>query len=208
MSLATLFYIHDPMCSWCWAYRPVHDELKSKLPTSVSWKNLLGGLAPDNDQLMPDETRTMVMSHWRNIQQKLGTRFNFDFWERCSPRRSTYPACRAVLAAARFNAEEEMTDAIQRAYYLRAMNPSDDATNVELAGELGLPAESFAEILGSKEIHQGLLNEISAARSLGVSSFPSLVLLQDKSAMRIPHDYHSTEPTMRAISSLIDTNKN
>ena len=22
----TLYYIHDPMCSWCWAFRPVLDR--------------------------------------------------------------------------------------------------------------------------------------------------------------------------------------
>ncbi len=36
-----------------------------------------------------------------------------------------------------------MIHAIQNAYYLRAMNPSDTATLIELAGEIGLNKQQF-----------------------------------------------------------------
>jgi hypothetical protein len=35
----------------------------------------------------------------RRIERSVpGTKFNFEFWSRCRPRRATYPACRAVIA--------------------------------------------------------------------------------------------------------------
>jgi putative protein-disulfide isomerase len=196
------------MCSWCWGYRPVHDELRARLPASVKWKNLLGGLAPDSDVPMPEQTRLIIMNHWRNIQQKLGTEFNFDFWTKCKPRRSTYPACRAVLAAAEQGAEEEMIDAIQRAYYLRAMNPSDKETLIQLAEELGLNKERFVSDLISPATHQELLHQIGLSRTLGINSFPSLVLVKDSQEFRILHDYHSSEPTLIAISKIIYSDQN
>ena len=200
---STLYYVHDPMCSWCWGYRPVHDELKAQLPSSVIWKYLLGGLAPDSDVPMPEETRTMVRNHWRNIQAQLGTEFNFDFWKNNQPKRSTYPACRAVLAAARQNAENSMIDAIQRAYYLRAMNPSNDDTLLSLAGELGLDEDRFAQDLTDPKTHLALLREIKLARTMGVTTFPSLLLLLGNQRVQIPHDYHSPEPTLAAISTAL-----
>ncbi|MFT6977114.1 MAG: putative protein-disulfide isomerase, partial [Shewanella psychromarinicola] len=27
MPNTTLYYVHDPMCSWCWGYRPTWDTL-------------------------------------------------------------------------------------------------------------------------------------------------------------------------------------
>ncbi|MBE8572891.1 DsbA family protein, partial [Vibrio sp. OPT46] len=27
-----LYYVHDPMCSWCWGYKPTLDKLKQQLP--------------------------------------------------------------------------------------------------------------------------------------------------------------------------------
>jgi putative protein-disulfide isomerase len=201
MEPVTLYYIHDPMCSWCWAYRPVLDELKARLPGSVVWRNRLGGLAPDSDVPMPEETRKMVMNHWRNIQTKLGTEFNFEFWTRCKPRRSTYPACRAVLAAASQDAEEAMIDAIQRAYYVRALNPSEDDTLVHLAEELGLDTDRFVEDLGDPQTHDTLLCQIGQARAWGVSGFPSLVMQKGNTRSRIPVDYLNAAPTLEAIQA-------
>lgn len=202
MTTSTLFYVHDPMCSWCWAYRPVRDELESNIPASMRWQNLLGGLAPDSDQPMPEATRSMVMNHWRRIQLELGTTFNFDFWTRCRPRRSTYPACRAVLAARRQDAEEAMIDAIQQAYYLRALNPSDDDTLVRLASELGLDREQFAADLAAPATHQALLDEIAGARTMGISRFPSLVLEHEGALTRIAVDYRSAGTTLEALKSV------
>ena len=114
---------------------------------------IVGGLAPDSDQPMPAELQEKLPKAWRSIHELLGTEFNFDFWTECKPRRSTYPACRAVLAAGNQGKYDEMIDAIQRAYYLRAMNPSDLETLEALAEELGLDAERFAAEIRSAE-HQ------------------------------------------------------
>ena len=120
--------------------------LRAQLPTDVTLRKVVGGLAPDNDQPMPEEMRMKVKGFWRTIQETVpGTRFNFAFWENCTPRRSTYNACRAVLAAARLSPRHEdlMIEAIQHAYYLDARNPSDVATLTDLAGTIGLDRERF-----------------------------------------------------------------
>ena len=59
----------------------------------------MGGLAPDSDEPMPAEMRTYVQQAWRAVTARTGVAFEHRFWEECAPRRSTYPACRAVIAA-------------------------------------------------------------------------------------------------------------
>ena len=133
-----LYYVHDPMCSWCWALRPMWQRIRSGLPVPVRVKNLLGGLAPDSDAPMAESMRTHLEATWQRIQEQVpDTGFNFAFWQQCQPRRSTYPACRAVIAARQQGAarEETMIHAIQKAYYLGARNPSDTQTLVALARE-------------------------------------------------------------------------
>ena len=123
--MATLYFYHDPMCSWCWGYRSVSDQIFAALPDNVELVKIVGGLAPDSNEPMPESLRQKLPMVWQEIHDLLGTEFNFDFWTQCEPRRSTYPACRAVLAAGEQDRYDDMSDAIQRAYYLRAMNPSD-----------------------------------------------------------------------------------
>jgi putative protein-disulfide isomerase len=204
-SLVTLYYIHDPMCSWCWAYRPTLLQLRENLPATIRWQNVLGGLAPDSDQPMPDETRNMVQGHWRNIQSTVGTEFNFDFWIKSQPRRDTYKACRAVIAASWQGAEEAMIEAIQKAYYLRAMNPSDPEILGDLAEELELNYSGFMQDLVSAELEAEFQDHLSLRRQLNVRSFPSLVLTCDSQRILIGHDYHDHRTSLAEIMGFLKT---
>ena len=171
------------MCSWCWGFAPTRQIVRDNLPSHIEWIPLLGGLAPDSDEPMTEETKGYVQKAWRTIQERIpGTEFNFDFWNKCAPRRSTYPACRAVIAARNTSADSELSyiRALQEAYYLRAMNPSDTATHIRLAGELGLDTQTFEQHLIDPKTHQTLLDEIAFARSIGGDSFPSLIVVDSQ----------------------------
>jgi putative protein-disulfide isomerase len=202
---STLYYVHDPMCSWCWGYRRVWDQLRAALPESVTVVNVVGGLAPDTDEPMPLEQQKTIAGYWAEVAEQTGAEFNFDFWRQCQPRRCTYPACRAVLAAGRQQSEQAMIDAIQRAYYLRAMNPSDNSTLATLAGELGLNEEQFAEDLTSPEIQAVLEQNFALRRRIGVYSFPSLVLALGERLLPIEVDYQSYQKTLAAITAALGT---
>ncbi len=197
--MATLYYYHDPMCSWCWGYRPTLQKLFSSLPEGVTRTNIVGGLAPDSDQPMPEAQRAAIASYWRRIEDMLGAEFNHDFWTRCEPRRSTYPACRAVIAAAKQGHEEEMILEIQKAYYLEARNPSDVDTLQILAEQLGLDAETFRKDIASSDTEAELQRQISFARASGVSGFPSLALETNGQLVPINVDYKNYEASLQQI---------
>ena len=190
---ATLYYVHDPMCSWCWAFKPTWVKIKSGLSNSILTQRLLGGLAADNQDKMPDELQHFLQQTWLKIMQVVpGTQFNFDFWHLCEPRRSTWPACRAVIAARQLDAESEeaMIEAIQKAYYLNAENPSNDSTLIKLAIQIGLDENEFAQRLHCPETQRTLSNEIQQASALGAEGFPSLILEEDGRHQRIAYDYN------------------
>jgi len=203
---AILYYVHDPMCSWCYAYAPVWAQIQQQLPAALRVQNVLGGLAPDSDQTMPPETRAYIQEQWRKIMQVVpGTVFNFSFWKQCEPRRSTYPACRAVLLARQQGSEYEiaMIRAIQDAYYRQASNPSDADTLCALAQQIGLDAAAFASALNADTTRRELQAEISFARSIGGNSFPTLLLQQNDTFQSIPHDYNVAAKVLRAIKSAL-----
>ena len=197
-----LYYVHDPMCSWCWAFRPVLLALRQKLPSNIEFIRLLGGLAADSDVPMNENTQQYVIQNWQRIQQQRpDTQFNYNFWTTCLPRRSTYPACRAVIAARKqgLDHDEIMTHAIQKAYYLQARNPSDYTTLNELAQEIGLASDKFSKDLLSDEINNELLNEISTARSLQLNSFPGFLLVNEERELYIDPDYHQADIVLQKI---------
>jgi putative protein-disulfide isomerase len=201
-----IYYIHDPMCSWCWAFRPALDTLNTELPNHLQLEYLLGGLAEDTDEPMSEELRLQIQSHWRTIQSRAPeTKFNFEFWDKCQPRRSTYPACRAVLAAKSqdINFEELMTQAIQQAYYCQARNPSDTETLIELAGEINLDVERFTAELNSDENRELLNREIAFARQIGGNAFPMLLLGNGNTYHQILIDYNRPENMLNEINHFL-----
>ena len=153
---------------------------------------LLGGLAPDNNQPMPIEIREYVKGNWKRIQEMIpDTRFNYDFWTSCEPKRSTYPACRAVICAKQQHPDFEnlMIYGIQKSYYLEAQNPSNEDVLINIAKKLGFDIDKFKIDLKSSQVNEILLNEIKLARSMDINSMPSLALQIDETLKVIDIDY-------------------
>ncbi len=201
----TLYYVHDPMCSWCWAFRLSLNTLIEELPKEINIIRLLGGLAPDSDLPMPENTREYVLQNWRAIEKQVPeTKFNYDFWEKCKPRRSTYPACRAVIAARKQKDvfDTAMTLAIQEAYYLEARNPSDYETLINLAEEIGADKNKFSKDVRSTETDKTLEEEIQQSKSLDLKSLPSLLFIDGERKIRIEPDYLDAQVMLDQIVRL------
>ncbi len=197
-----LYYVHDPMCSWCWGFRPIWKEIYEKLDKDIEVKYLLGGLAPDSNEIMPKAMQQDIAGYWKKIQDHIpNTEFNFDFWENCQPRRSTYPACRAVIAARKQKPEIEraMIEAIQTAYYLDAKNPSDDETLIAIAESFSLDTAQFSDDLNSEEVQQNLDDEIRFAQKIGARGFPSMILEKDGTYQYVPLNYNVAEEALKFI---------
>jgi len=201
-----LYYVHDPMCSWCWGFSRTLNELIEKLPKIIQVRRLLGGLAVDSDKPMPVSMQQQIQSNWSRIEDTIpGVRFNYDFWSECTPLRSTYPACRAVIAARKQDEENDkkMTQAIQRAYYQQARNPSDNSTLIELASELNLSISEFKKDLLSDETEEQLKTEINLSREIFAESFPNLVLHDGNELHSIKLNYNNSQEILNEINKIL-----
>jgi len=168
-----LFYVADPMCSWCWGFASTLAAVEPHLREDVKPELVLGGLAPDSNVPMDEATRRYVQRAWHAVEARTGAVFDHSFWERCRPRRSTWPACRAVLAAGEQG--RKMFAAIQRAYYTEARDPSLEETLVELALELGMERGSFLSALHADETEERLQAHFALRDELEVHGFPTMV---------------------------------
>lgn len=200
----TLYYVHDPMCSWCYAFKPTLDELRKKLNSNIKIINVVGGLAKHSDEVMPKDVQEKIENIWYEIKRVVGTKFNHDFWKKCIPRRSTYLACQATILARYENKEDEMIEAIQNAYYLNAQNPSDASTLITLAKQIGMNEKKFEKDLKSDKIEEDLQNELNFRRSLNVKNFPSLILKYKKELYPINIKYNDYKSMLEQINDMVE----
>lgn len=194
------------MCSWCYAFSNSLLSLKRALPVSVGFVKVVGGLAPDTMEPMPLPLRDKIQQTWHQIERTVpDVRFNFDFWLKNTPMRSTYPACRAVLTAKKQgnDCEDKMIEAIQMAYYRKAQNPSLPATLLRCAERAGLNLSQFAYDFVSEAVESDLQSEIGFARRLGVVSFPSLRLEHLGTYYPIEVDYLNPSTMLNTLSAVL-----
>ncbi|MCH9757802.1 MAG: DsbA family protein [Proteobacteria bacterium] len=197
----TLYYFHDPMCSWCYGFAPTWQQLGELLPASITVQYVAGGLAADSDAPMSAEMATHLQGIWRQIEQTCDVSFNHQFWQHCQPRRSTYPACRAVIAAG--NKQKEMIAAIQNAYYQQAQNPSDRDTLTACAATIGLAPTTFLTTLQAEATEQELQRQLKFTRQCFVNGFPALRLQHQSALYEIPVRYGAAAAMAQDITNAI-----
>lgn len=198
-----LIYVYDPMCSWCWGFKACWQKIQAALADEVEIIYNVGGLAADSDQPMPEQMQRFLQQTWQRISVQTGAEFNFDFWTNSQPRRSTYPACRAVIAARQFNKEQAMLEAIQQGYYLQAQNPSDIPTLVRFAQQLDINSAAFLTLLQSAQLEQEFQQELVYVQQLPVQGFPSLVLLHKQQYYAITVNYTDADKVIADIRTVL-----
>lgn len=170
----------DPMCAWCFGFQPELEMFLESYPkVKVDW--VMGGLAPDTEQPMNESLKQTIASYWYQIEKKTQVTFNHDYWSLNTPYRSTYQACRAVIAAEKLAAEsgEKMAKAIQLAYYDEAKNPSLNETLVGCAKTIGLDEDQFLHVLQSDLTDKQLQQDLNMTRHLEVTGFPALFYINE-----------------------------
>jgi putative protein-disulfide isomerase len=191
------------MCSWCYAFKATLDELKKSLNSNIKIVYVVGGLAKHSDEIMPKDMQKKIEDIWYEIEKVAGTKFNHDFWETGKARRSTYLACQATILARYEGKENEMIDAIQEAYYQKAMNPSDASTLIKLAKQIGMDEKKFEEDVKSEKIEEDLQKELNFRRSLNVRTFPSLILKKKEELYPINIKYNDYQSMLNQINNIL-----
>jgi len=194
------------MCSWCYGFKPVLERLKNQLKDNIQIKYCLGGLAEDTEITMPESMQASIQSNWKRIEETIpGITFNYKFWEVCTPKRSTYSSCRAVIAAKKQHQdyEHKMIDAIQQAYYVEARNPSEYNVLYQLANETGLNQHLFISDIHSNEVNNTLMNQILFSREMGAESLPSLFVFSNNKIYPIVVDYNHADIMVDHVKSCL-----
>ena len=197
-----LYYIYDPMCAWCYAFEPTFKAIKKALDDSFEIIYVPGGLAPHTNEPMPQAMQDKIQTIWKEITTIVGTSFNHDFWIKCNPRRSTYLACQASISARLQHKEEAMIQAIQKAYYQQAQNPSDLETLIDAARSIDLDIKQFKKDIESQKVVELFEEDLNLRRRLGVHSFPTLLLQYKKECYPINITYNEPEKMLAQIKDL------
>ena len=173
-----VIYIGDPMCSWCYGFAPVIHELREKYGERVNLSLVMGGLRPDGTHVVDRQYQAFLRGHWREIGQRTGQPFSLGILENTGWIYDTEKACRAVVTARLLKpgSEWEYFARCQQGFYRDNHDPNDPASFARLAEGLGIAPEHFLDTYLGSEAREATQRDFRWARSVGVNSFPTVVL--------------------------------
>ena len=202
-TVGTLYYFGDPMCSWCWGFRPVLEQVELEYP-ELQRVMVLGGLRGGDEVPMSDDLAAMIRNAWTRIEESTGQDFNYDLWELHRPLSTTWPACRAVLAARLLDpkAEWPFMVAMFGAYFTRALDPSSRETHLMIAEEQGFDREVYSGVLESEQAERTLQTDLRTTQRYGITGFPSVVLSIAGNNYLISPGYQPIEGIRKAINAV------
>lgn len=172
----SLIYFADPMCSWCWGFAPVIQQVKDTF-TDLPIQMFMGGLSPGNTRIMDEASKQEIRQHWQHVQQATGQPFDFEFFQRDDFIYDTEPASRAVIACFRLDSSKALSflKTLQQAFYQFNQNITSSIQLVELAKEFGLNENDFKRMLNDPETSRITQLSFDYTRYLKISGFPALI---------------------------------
>jgi putative protein-disulfide isomerase len=177
MSMPHLIYFSDPMCSWCYGFSPVIEDIRRTFGRALPIRVVMGGLRPGTETPMTEEAKLEVGDHWTHVHEATGLPFNGAGMAAPGFVYDTDPAARAVVVARRDG--EEMAASFlgrtQRAFYAEGRDVTRGETLAQIADELGLAREPFLEAWASEEAKQETWRDYAISQRAGVTGFPTLV---------------------------------
>lgn len=206
MNEKILWYLADPMCSWCWGFMPVIERVWNEYGAHLKMELLLGGLRPGTKAPMPSSQREEILHHWRAVQQTTGQPFSF---EGAMPEGFIYdtePASRGVVTASQIASDAAFLffKAVQSAFYVGQQDVTNPAVLTQLAEGVGLDGERFSRMLESDSMKELTLAHFQKARRWGVHGFPTVIGQCDADYAVLTKGYCSFEDFRPRLDSWLE----
>ena len=174
---AKLIYVGDPMCSWCYGFAPELAETVRHFEGKVDIELVMGGLRPYYDKKMI-EMKDFLSHHWEEVNKASGQKFSYGILDRTDLAYDTEPPARAVVVVRSMDPSKEYAffSAVQIAFYYDNLDMNTKESYHAILKELGLSTADFDAKFGSQEMKNAIKQDFARASSLGVSSFPTLLI--------------------------------
>lgn len=202
-----LVYVTDPMCSWCWGFAPVIEQLTASLGLPV--EVIAGGLAPGDAARVVDEgVAAYIGEHWVHVEQASGQPFDHRTLDRRGWRYDTELPCRALVVARNQVPDRvvEVLHCLQAAFYADGVDVTDLGNYPRILEGVVPDVDSFVRELGDDASRLQVWQDFEWARQRGLTSFPTLLARRGKQLSLVTRGWapiERLEPVLREWAGLV-----
>lgn len=172
-----LIYFSDPMCSWCYGFSPVIEQVRAAYGNALPIRVIMGGLRPGTDTLMTDKAKTEIAGHWHHVHEASGLTFDPAVINHPGFVYDTDPAARAVVVVRREGEDvaARFLGAVQRGFYAEGRDVTKAEVLADFAADFGLDRDRFLADWSDETARQETWRDYATSQRAGVTGFPTLV---------------------------------
>ena len=190
--LSEVIFVGDPMCSWCYGFGPELAKLRNELQ-GVPFSMIMGGL---RDGEIFDEVKLKNhLGYWQAVHEATGLPFDDTALSQKAFNYTTEPACRTVVAVRGIDKTKEYNayTALQKAFYAEGRDITQEDVIAEVIDAIGIDKTLFLKRFRSETVTTAAAADKQKARTYGVSSFPTLIIIDKQGHMSQIRGYKKFE---------------
>lgn len=192
-----LIYVMDPMCSWCWGFAPVIEQIQELAP-DLPVHLVAGGLRPGRGETLNDGARAALAEHWQAVAAVSGQPFSTPDDLPAGFRYNTEPVCRALIVGRELDIDRlwSLISLIQSAFYTQAADVGLVPILMDLAEQAGYDRKAFCQAYDAEMTRAALAADISWTRDLGIAGFPTLLAQRDGALALLTNGYQAADAVL------------
>jgi putative protein-disulfide isomerase len=177
-----LYYVTDPICSYCWAIEPVIGRFKALYGHYFNFHTIMGGLLESwngyADISNGINSPSDVASHWRELGEHTRMPIDGTLWLD-NPIQSSYPASRVYKVIQKKDNElaKVFLRKAREAVFVLNQNIGEDQVLIDIVSKLGLDGIEIVTESALSKSKELLEEDFDFAAKLGVSGFPTIIMV-------------------------------
>jgi putative protein-disulfide isomerase len=197
MTTATLHYIYDPQCGWCYGAEPLVWAAAEVPSLEIA---LHAGELWSEPTRLPEHTRAYIRQADERIAQMTGQPFGAAYHDGLFQDPTmvlhSQPTIAAMLAAQEVDPKSglKMLRAIQHAHYEHGRRVVERDVLLDLAAEIGLDREAFSAALDKVDVRGHVTASRRLMNWLGAQGFPTFALQIGERWFAVPHHHFASSP--------------
>jgi len=209
MKPPALLYVYDPLCGWCYGFTSVLDKLHAAFHDRLSFDVLSGGMIM-GDRVGPiGQVAPYIKRAYKDVENRTGVTFGEKFLnEVLEPGTAVFSSekpCIALTAFKSYQPEQVVSfaHALQHAVYYDGKDLTDDAIYPDLVKPYGIDGDNFVQKLNSTDSKRKTHEEFKIVGEMGISGFPTVLLLTQKQNYLLARGYTDFEPLHQTIEKIL-----
>jgi putative protein-disulfide isomerase len=202
-----VLYVADAYCGWCFGFGPRLKEFEAANGDRVDFRVISGGLFV-GERMQPISQYPHIPEANARIARLTGASFGPAYEGVLEQGTFVMDSAAAAAGLAALRSQNEgqgidLFDQIQQAFYGEGRSLSEPETYVRIATASGLDSDRTKHMLASGEAAQLAQADFGMARALGVTTYPTLLVITESHVHRMPATGTTLEDLNRELTRVL-----